>query len=94
MWSVYLRTKLMPGADLTATDVAALMALLKLCRIRNNPTHVDSWVDLCGYGACGGGIALALKRARELPQAAVEGASLTHSPIETTSVGMRERKYE
>lgn len=50
-WSAYLDT------EISATDVSAMMALLKLARISNNPTHVDSWVDLAGYAACGGEIA-------------------------------------
>ena len=37
-------------------DVAAMMALLKIARIHSNPTHMDNWVDACGYMACGGEI--------------------------------------
>jgi hypothetical protein len=29
------------------------MALLKLARVRVNPGHVDNWLDLAGYAACG-----------------------------------------
>lgn len=50
-WSAHLDT------NVTAVDVAAMMALLKLARVKNNPGHVDSWVDLAGYAACGGEIA-------------------------------------
>ena len=35
-------------------DVAAMMALLKIARIHSNSTHMDNWVDACGYLACGG----------------------------------------
>jgi len=35
-------------------DVAVMMALLKIARIHSNPTHMDNWVDACGYLACGG----------------------------------------
>ena len=38
-------------------DVAAMMALLKIARIHSNPTHMDNWVDACGYLACGGEVA-------------------------------------
>ena len=38
-------------------DVAAMMALLKIARIHSNPTHIDNWVDACGYLACGGEVA-------------------------------------
>jgi hypothetical protein len=48
MWSIYL------GVELLPQDVAALMVLMKAARIRNNPTHRDSWVDIAGYAACGG----------------------------------------
>lgn len=47
LWSAYLDIEVQPH------DVAALMALLKLARIRENPMHDDNWVDLAGYAACG-----------------------------------------
>lgn len=47
MWSAYLDIEVQPH------DVAALMVLLKLARIRENPTHDDNWIDLAGYAACG-----------------------------------------
>ena len=52
-WSAYL------GMDIDAEDVCALMTLLKLARIKNNPTHLDSWIDAAGYSALGGEIATA-----------------------------------
>lgn len=50
-WSTHL------GHPVTATDVAVMMTLFKLARIKANPQHIDSWVDGCGYLACGGEIA-------------------------------------
>ena len=50
-WSAHL------DAEVTPEDVAVMMTLLKLARVRSNPAHVDSWVDGCGYLACGGEIA-------------------------------------
>lgn len=47
LWSTYL------GISLQPYDVAAMMALLKLSRIRWSPEKRDSWVDLAGYAACG-----------------------------------------
>ena len=41
----------------TATDVAAMMALFKLARIKGNPGHLDSWVDGAAYLAIGGELA-------------------------------------
>ena len=49
-WSVHL------GVDVSATDVAVMMNLLKAARIKSNPKHPDNWVDACGYMACGGEI--------------------------------------
>lgn len=37
-------------------DVAVMMTMLKLARIRQNEKHIDNWVDACGYMACGGEI--------------------------------------
>lgn len=47
MWSGYL------GVPIAMHDVAAMMALLKVARIRHAPQHADSWCDLAGYAACG-----------------------------------------
>ena len=52
LWNAYL------GADdITTIDVAVMLALLKVARIRSNPTHADNWIDIAGYAACGGEIA-------------------------------------
>lgn len=58
MWSTYLtgtNSKFTNSADVavTATDVAAMMAILKISRIAWSPTKADRWVDLAGYAACG-----------------------------------------
>ena len=50
LWSAYLH------AEISALDVAMLMALLKIARVKGGQTH-DSFVDLAGYAACGGEIA-------------------------------------
>jgi hypothetical protein len=47
LWSIYL------GCSLKPHDVALMMALLKIARLKGNPIHGDSWVDLAGYAACG-----------------------------------------
>lgn len=47
-WSTYLDT------DISREDVAVMMALLKIARIKANIKHTDSWVDLAGYAVCGG----------------------------------------
>ncbi len=38
---------------ITATDVALMMVGMKLARLKFNPTHDDSWIDIAGYAACG-----------------------------------------
>lgn len=45
-------------ALLTATDVALMCTLLKVARLEHQPDHLDSWVDIAGYAACGGEIAV------------------------------------
>jgi hypothetical protein len=44
------------GTLITSLDVAMMMCLLKIARIKNGGGSGDSFVDLCGYGACGGEI--------------------------------------
>ena len=52
-WSAYL------GCHVAPHDVAAMLALLKLARIKHSGgMHKDSWVDLAGYAACGAECAL------------------------------------
>lgn len=51
LWSVHL------GYAVNRTDVALMMTMLKLARIRANPGHRDSWVDAAGYLACGAEVA-------------------------------------
>lgn len=83
-WSAHL------GMEITAEDVAVMMALLKIARIGAGTATDDSWVDLAGYAACGGEIAAAeadrrkndeIKQKMEemherLSQAQAEGASI------------------
>lgn len=47
LWSFFL------GTEVKAYQVAVMMALMKIARLKYNPTHADSWVDLAGYAACG-----------------------------------------
>lgn len=50
LWTVYMNTRF------TSKDVAMMMALLKVARIKNGD-KADSFVDLAGYAACAGEIA-------------------------------------
>lgn len=48
MWSVYT------GVGLNATDVAMMMCLFKIVRVcQSGYMSSDSFVDICGYAACG-----------------------------------------
>ncbi len=50
LWTAYL------GYEVAATDVAAMLALLKIARIASGHAKDDNWIDLAGYAACGGEI--------------------------------------
>lgn len=50
LWSAYC------DVVFTAKDVAVMLALMKIARIRTGRGKEDSWVDGCGYLACGGEI--------------------------------------
>ena len=51
LWSAYT------GKAITAIDVAMMMSLLKIARIKTGNSNMDSYVDLAGYAACAGEIA-------------------------------------
>lgn len=44
------------GVEFSPLDVAMMMALLKIARIKTGTKTEDSFVDLAGYAACGGEI--------------------------------------
>ena len=46
-WSTYL------NVSVTAVDVAMMMGMLKIARIRTGKFTQDNFVDLAGYAACG-----------------------------------------
>lgn len=48
LWSEYLDQKIKPH------DVAVMMVLLKIARIKGGEYKLDNWIDLAGYAACGG----------------------------------------
>lgn len=50
-WTIHLRHKLAPGAEITGVDVGLMMLLLKIARSMTN-TKRDSFVDMAGYAAC------------------------------------------
>ena len=48
MWSAFM------GIEITPTEVAAMMALLKIALVASGHSKADNWIDLAGYAACGG----------------------------------------
>ena len=58
LWSEYL------GEEIGCADVAAMMILLKLARMKSNPSYEDNWVDIAGYAACGGEITTKARRSK------------------------------
>lgn len=52
LWTVYT------GHQVTAKDVAMMMALLKIARIMGGKGTMDSYIDLAGYAACGAEVAM------------------------------------
>jgi hypothetical protein len=51
LWSVHLENRGIPAV--LAASVALMMVDMKQARLENDPTHLDSWVDIAGYAACG-----------------------------------------
>jgi len=50
LWSVYLET------EITPSQVALCLCLVKIARLMQTPDHIDSFIDLAAYGAIGGEI--------------------------------------
>ena len=42
--------------DVTPTDVANMMVLMKVARNASGVYKEDNWIDICGYAALGGEI--------------------------------------
>lgn len=51
-WSNYLGTKI------NDHDVAIMMILLKIARIKTGSPKADNYIDIAGYASCGGEIIL------------------------------------
>jgi Domain of unknown function (DUF6378) len=55
VWNWYFEGKAPNGMlKFTSLDVAHMMVLMKMARLKTNPTHFDSIVDVAGYAACAG----------------------------------------
>ena len=49
LWSAYLERRLGSDFELSSLDVCYMMILLKISRLANDPTQLDSLVDIAGY---------------------------------------------
>lgn len=58
LWMVHVENRYDVSIVFDATDVALMMALMKIARLQHQSDHKDSWVDLAGYAACGANIAV------------------------------------
>ena len=79
LWNAYLGQ----GSEISSVDVTVMMGLLKIARLRQSPDNKDNWVDLAGYAACGGEIALSKKSVDERPAQQVreyDGMSPNNNP--------------
>lgn len=72
LWSDYCDYYFKP------VDVAMMMALLKIARIKTGHATEDSFVDLAGYAACGGEIAAKTEQLKECDMVldAIENAEM------------------
>lgn len=52
VWNWWFGGKASFVAPFTPLDVAHMMTLMKMARLKFNPTHFDSQVDAAGYQAC------------------------------------------
>lgn len=68
LWTEYLRdSKLIPNESsiyIKPRDVAIMMTLMKIARIEGNNFKGDSYIDACGYLACGYEIEMRIERAK------------------------------
>lgn len=58
LWNAYLAVKKDRQSPqlIHVEDVSVLLILMKVARLGYNPSHLDSWIDVAGYAACGGEI--------------------------------------
>lgn len=59
LWTAYWRGRI--GA-FTPMDVAMMNSLIKIARLKKNPGHRDSLVDVAGYAACGADIQAGMQK--------------------------------
>lgn len=84
-WQAYFENTGRSGARVNATDVSALMRLMKEARLCNTPDHLDSFIDLIGYTLTGLRV-VETRKAIEATASLLEEKSFPHSaPVLGTS---------
>lgn len=56
-WRAHLLNRFGVDVALDAVSVSIMCIDLKQARLENQPSHLDSWVDIAGYAGCGANIA-------------------------------------
>lgn len=55
LWNAYLWDPNTTGhREIKDEDIPAMLVLLKVMRLAEDPTHTDSWLDIAGYAGCAG----------------------------------------
>lgn len=60
----------------TAVDVAMMLGLLKIARVKGSEAHLDNYIDLAGYAACGAEIAKSATELGKLENRTLEMAKI------------------
>lgn len=60
-WSAHLKNAYDIDIAIMPSSVAIMCADIKIARLENTPGHLDSWVDIAGYAACGAEITVSEK---------------------------------
>lgn len=83
-WQAYFESTGRPEAKVTATDISALMRLMKEARLCHTPDHLDSFIDLVGYTLTGLRV-VETQRAADIAASQLEEKSLHPSvPVLST----------
>jgi hypothetical protein len=84
LWTTYFNTakNTEDWYDITPTDVANMMILMKMARLMNKSDHEDSWIDIAGYAANGCELSTNRKGVSPLAKSLGEGVLKDWNKIE------------
>lgn len=80
-WNAHLLNRYGLEVELDPIDVSAMMIDVKLARLAETPHHEDSWLDVIGYGACGGELASTEKERIDKTWADATQGAIDKSPL-------------